>query len=435
MTKLSAANRDRIDTELPTTFPRGGVCFRKFPVKFLAKFLDKFLGVAMLVALASCLSLRGAQAGDLEDCNGSVAEKIEAGCTAILDNPARTPEDGLKALTNRSRLYANRSKFDAALADAEAALQLNAQSVPALLIRGYVYQRKNNFESALADFDQAAGIDPKNFAPYLSRGNLRLVQRNWTEAQKDFEQALALRADLSLALVGRGRVYLETGQIDKALADLDAAIASNINAPNAFYWRGQIYRRKGDTDRAIEDFSRAAVQAPPSDIGPYLARGQLYSAKGDYARAIADFDKVLSIAPDDKYAQQLRQSTLALQAEMKRIHDTPASPVAQLPAPPTTPSIPAPTATAPVRPSPVQLGPRRQSRSPIRPSFLSINESMRRRYRCSPGRWRPIRIMISLCGCVFWRIQRQASPPTRSKTSRNWSSSIPPTCRCWWPAA
>jgi tetratricopeptide (TPR) repeat protein len=86
------------------------------------------------------------------------------------------------------------------------------------------------------------------------------------------------------------------------------------------------------------------VQAQPSDIGPYLARGQLYSAKGDYPRAIADFDKVLSIVPDEKNAQQLRQSTLALQAEMTRIHAAPASPTAQLPSPvpATTPSIPVP---------------------------------------------------------------------------------------------
>src|SRR3984885_8454321 len=323
MKKLSAANRDWVGIKLPVKF--SGVWSRKFPRKLPDKFLAEFFGAAILVALASCLSLRGAQAGDLEDCNSSVADKIEAGCTAIINNPGRTPEDGLKALTNRARLYANRSKFDPALADAEAALQLNAQSVAALLVRGYIYQRKNNFDAALADFDKAAEIEPKGAGVYLSRGNLRLVQRNWTEAQKDFDQALALRADLPLALVGRGRVYLETGQIDKALADLDAAIAGNISTPNAFYWRGQIYRRKGDTDRAIEDFSRAAVQAQPSDIGPYLARGQLYSAKGDYPRAIADFDKVLSIVPDEKNALQLRQSTLALQAEMTRI---PAAPTA-----------------------------------------------------------------------------------------------------------
>ena len=187
MTKLSAANRDWVGIKLPMKFLRSGVWSRKFPRKFPDRFLTEFFGAAILVALASCLSVRGAQAGDLEDCNSSVAEKIEAGCTAILNNPARTPEDGLKALTNRARLYANRSKFDAALADAEAALQLNAQSVPALLIRGYVHQRKNNLDAAQADFDQAAGIDPKNVAPYLSRGNLRLVQRNWTEAQKDFD--------------------------------------------------------------------------------------------------------------------------------------------------------------------------------------------------------------------------------------------------------
>jgi tetratricopeptide (TPR) repeat protein len=164
--------------------------------KLSRKLRHRLLGAAILAALASCLSPRGAQAGDLEDCNSSVAEKIEAGCTAIINNPARTPEDALKAFANRGRLYNQRSKFDAALADAEAALQLNAQSVLALLVRGYAYQRKNNFDAALADFDQAIGIDPKNVGAYQSRGQ----QRNWTEAQKDFDQTLALRPDFAQGL-------------------------------------------------------------------------------------------------------------------------------------------------------------------------------------------------------------------------------------------
>ncbi len=164
MKKISEANRDR-----------GGAQSRcKSGGKSAQPSHYRFFGAAILIALTACLSPR-AQAGDLDDCNSSAADKIEAGCTAIINNPERTPEDGLKALTNRARLYSNRAKFDAALADAAAALQLNAQSVPALLIRGYAYQRKNNLDAALADFDRAAEIDPKNLGPYLSRGNLRLL--------------------------------------------------------------------------------------------------------------------------------------------------------------------------------------------------------------------------------------------------------------------
>ena len=299
-----------------------------------------YCGPAALTVLALCLSQSPARAGDLEDCNSNIAEKMASGCTAVINNPATPPADNVKALVNRARLHTNRGEFDPALADADAALKLDSQSLSALLVRGFAYERKNNFDAALADFNRAAEIDPKVAGPIISRGYLRIQQRNWPDALKDFDQALTLRSDLATAHSGRGRAYLEMGDLDKALAALDEAIALSINTPNAFYLRGQVYRRKGDLDHAIDDFTRAAVQAQPNDVGPYIMRGQLYSSKGDYPRALADFDKVLSIAPGDKNAQQLRASTLALQTALAHSHDTP---VASAPAP-----IPTPGAASPV---------------------------------------------------------------------------------------
>jgi tetratricopeptide (TPR) repeat protein len=123
------------------------------------------------------------------------------------------------------------------------------------------------------------------------------------------------------AYVARARVYLATARIDQALGDLNTAISIDPNAQAAFFWRGQAYRRKGDVDRAIEDFTRAIVQAGQIDRASYLARAQLFTAKGDYTRAIADFDKLLSIAPDDKTVQQQRQSAVAMQTELAKLHE------------------------------------------------------------------------------------------------------------------
>ena len=66
MKKLSAANRDWVGIKLPMKFLRSGVWSRKFPRKFPDRFLTEFFGAAILVALASCLSLRGAQAVALQ---------------------------------------------------------------------------------------------------------------------------------------------------------------------------------------------------------------------------------------------------------------------------------------------------------------------------------------------------------------------------------
>src|SRR3984893_9333447 len=321
--------------------------------------------LASLLFVALCWMQSPAWADDLEDCTGPAVEKIEPACTAIINDAPRLPDDRLKAYATRSVLVVSRSKLDAAAADAEAALQLNPQSVPALLARGYARQRIGNFDSALADMNRAVELDPKNPFAFAARGNLKNDQKAWAEALADLNQAIALRQDFALAYVARARAYVETAQLDQALSDLNTAISINSNAQNAFFWRGQVYRRKGDMDRAIDDFSRAIVQNPQSNRASYFARGQVFSAKGDYARAIADFDKVLSIAPDDKSAQQQRQAAVAMQSEVAKVRDgqpTPGTPpklVAAAPAPP--PSAVPPSSAQLIEQAKLFIGPRKFS--------------------------------------------------------------------------
>jgi tetratricopeptide (TPR) repeat protein len=299
----------------------------------------------LLLVIALSATSGGVYAGELEDCNGTAADKIEPACTAVINDASRPADDRLKAYSGRARLYMSRSKPDLASSDAEAALQLNPHFVPALLLRGYLRQRSGSFDSARADLDLAIELEPKNAFAFLARGNLRSDQKAWTEALTDFDQAIALRQDLAPAHVARARALVETGQLDPALGELNTALALNPNVPNAFFWRGQVYRRKGDIDHAIEEFSRAIAQSPQNERASYFYRGQLFSTRGDYARAIADFDKLLSLAPDNKEAQQQRQAAIAQQAELAKVATKPPAPAA--PGAVTAPPSPPAAAAAP----------------------------------------------------------------------------------------
>ena len=169
---------------------------------------DRFPLVALLAFVALCWQPGRAVAGDLEDCIGPVTDKVEAACTAILADAQRPADDRVKAYFSRSRFFTSRGKFDAGLSDAEAALQLNPQSIGALVSRAYVRQRTGKLDSALADYDRAVELDPKNPSVLVSRGFLRVDQKAWTEALADFNQAIAARQDYAQAYVGRGRVYV-----------------------------------------------------------------------------------------------------------------------------------------------------------------------------------------------------------------------------------
>jgi tetratricopeptide (TPR) repeat protein len=288
------------------------------------------LRMSALVLLVAFLAQGAARAGDLEDCTGTAADKIEAGCAAILNDQSRSAEDRLKAYVARSRYNAAHVKYDAAATDADAALQLDPKSLPALFARGFARQRLGKFDDALADYNKAIELDPKSAPAMAARGSLKNDQKAWADAIADFGQAITMRQDFAQAYVGRARAYVETGQFDSALGDLNAAVAINPNVPGAFFWRGQAYRRKGDADHALEDFSRAIAQSPQTEIGSYYARGQIFSAKGDYARAIVDFDKVMAISPNSpaaQSAQQQKQTAAAMQTELAKVHggQTPAA--------------------------------------------------------------------------------------------------------------
>ena len=99
------------------------------------------LPLPVLLLFALCWNQGPAKAGDLDDCAGAVLAKIEPACTAVINDQSRPADDRLKAYVVRSRLFVSRLKYDLAMADAEAAIQLNPKFVPALLVRAFVNER------------------------------------------------------------------------------------------------------------------------------------------------------------------------------------------------------------------------------------------------------------------------------------------------------
>ena len=142
--------------------------------------------------MATAFALSGpARAGDLEDCNGPAPDKVEAACTALINDASRPAEQRAAAFAGRARLYLSRSKLDLALSDVEAALQLNPQYVPALLTRAYARQRNGSVDLAHADLDRAIELEPKNPFAFLARGNFKGDQKAWAEAIADYNDCVA----------------------------------------------------------------------------------------------------------------------------------------------------------------------------------------------------------------------------------------------------
>src|ERR1700682_5401538 len=147
--------------------------------------------LSLLLLRAAFASSGPARAGDLEDCNGPLSDKVEAACTALINDAQRPAEQRAAAFAGRARFYLGRSKLDSALSDVEAALQLNPQYVTALLTRAYARQRDGSVDLARADLERAIELEPKNAFAFLARGNFRGDQKAWAGAIADYNDCVA----------------------------------------------------------------------------------------------------------------------------------------------------------------------------------------------------------------------------------------------------
>ena len=86
--------------------------------------------------------------------------------------------------------------MDAALADCEHALKLDARLAETWSQRGLVRLGKGDLAGALADFDQALKLNPQLADGYANRGHARLIQGNAAEAEADFVRCRALGGKL-----------------------------------------------------------------------------------------------------------------------------------------------------------------------------------------------------------------------------------------------
>ena len=77
-----------------------------------------------------------ARADDWDDCMARDLNKIAVGCSAIITQNSRSPEDMTRAYIARAGSYYRQQMIEQALADLDQALALSPQSVNALIGRG-----------------------------------------------------------------------------------------------------------------------------------------------------------------------------------------------------------------------------------------------------------------------------------------------------------
>jgi Flp pilus assembly protein TadD len=137
---------------------------------------------------------------------------------------------------NRANAYLYKPNFNAAIADANKALELKvANADDAYSIRGTARARLGDYNGAIADCNKAIKLNPNHALAYNNRANNKIRLRDYSGAVSDCNRSIALNPNSGLPYYNRGFALTNLGDQAGALADwlkavqLQASFGAELN--------------------------------------------------------------------------------------------------------------------------------------------------------------------------------------------------------------
>ncbi len=131
---------------------------------------------------------------------------------------------------NRANAYYYKPDFNAALTDVSKALELKiTQRAEAFTLRAAIRARLGDYDEAIADCNAALEINPKYALAYNNRANDKLQKRDYEGALTDANKALSLDPNLALGYYTRGLIHASIARFSEAVSDWTKAVQLQPN--------------------------------------------------------------------------------------------------------------------------------------------------------------------------------------------------------------
>jgi tetratricopeptide (TPR) repeat protein len=211
-------------------------------------------------------------------------------------------------------MRSQRGKLDEAVADFEAAIQVNQRPHHAYAGLAQVCQRQKNWDDAVEQFTRAIARKPGWPPLYRCRAAVQLGRDDPSPAQRaaalgDLEEAIRHEAAQSAALAGdhtaRGELLRQSQRSEEALAACDAALAVVPDDDRAQRLRVLVLLDLKRHDEVLRACQRALSSGKPwADI--HEIRGVARAGSGDFGGAIDDYSQALVLRPGQTRLLTLR---------------------------------------------------------------------------------------------------------------------------------
>jgi serine/threonine protein kinase/lipoprotein NlpI len=232
------------------------------------------------------------------DCLRSTIEPDHREAIRLLDQALAIDPDFTDALVERAVRSGCLGRFDAALADLDAAIAQRHGGHRVHGLRGIALYQLRRWSDAEAAFSRAIERNPLNVDWWYNRAVARTYTGRFAGAIDDAARAIALDAQYPEALVVRGRAYAGVGRVNDALADYNRAATLDPSMADIYVERGLIFWNMGDYERSLAD-ANTLIQLDPRRTHGHQRRAQTYLKLGRWSDALADLDACDAIDPND----------------------------------------------------------------------------------------------------------------------------------------
>lgn len=130
-------------------------------------------------------------------------------------------------------------------------------SFSAYSYRGQVHFLTQNYEAAQADLEKALELNANAGDLRFLKGGISYSQGKFAEALPDLRLATELLPNKREAFELLGRAYFETGDYSSALSTLTNAIRLDPGKGFSYHWRGNAHYQREEFDQALIDFLKA----------------------------------------------------------------------------------------------------------------------------------------------------------------------------------
>lgn len=242
---------------------------------------------------------RGNLRADLGDYRGSLEDLSEA----------VRRYSSAEALLNRASVLAKLGRAEEALADAEAALEVDPKNVRAHCARAGAFRDLGRLDEAQEAVERGRALGPRSERVLIETALLRTARGEIKEAESIYEGLLEAYPGHALALNNLAALYMDHGQVERAEPLLRELLAAQPHDATALANLAAMLLSRGQVGEAVA-LSKRATEAAPEKLGLGLTYAAALIRAKEHDLALLEVKRLLNSDPELARAHYIRGKAL-----------------------------------------------------------------------------------------------------------------------------